>query len=79
MLLYAATLLRAQDAAARESRGNLVNYQPFIVACYIRNDVASVYILYLEGQHDDHVSVSNIFCEVYPESDEDFAGYEAGC
>ena len=59
MLFYAATILRAYDAYWElKPDTTKPKYEPMIVACFIRDDTAVVYILYLA---DEGASVS-----VYP-------------
>ena len=48
MLLYTAAILRAYDAHIKHGRAE--EYRPMIVACYVKDGIASVYVVYL----DDH-------------------------
>ena len=55
MLLYAAAILRTHAAYVKSGKAN--EYKAMIVACFIRNGMASVYIVYLDEPQNVHTTV----------------------
>ena len=55
MLLYAAAILRTHEAFAKSERAN--QYKPMIVACFVRDGMASVYIVYLDEPKNINTTV----------------------
>ena len=60
MLLYAAGILRTHDAYTQMTAesAKTKDYKPMIVACYIKDDTASVYMVYLDESKNTQYSVS---------------------